>query len=66
MPQRPEDRPEERHKFAVFKEFGTVDTQAKRTGLPQSHFAWLENLMPIGDGFMPAVPGPSTSIATIS
>ena len=66
MVTRVEDRPESKHKFAVFKEFKTLDTQAKRTGLPQGHFSWLENLMPIGDGYLPAVPGPSTVIATIT
>ena len=66
MVTRVENRPETPHKYAVFKEFGTVNTQAKRTGLKQNEFAWLENFIPIGDGYLPAIPGPGTAIATVS
>lgn len=45
------------------RNFGGVNTQAARQAIGDDQFAWLENVQPIGFGNMPAVPGPSLSLA---
>src|SRR5512146_1375063 len=57
---------EQKHEYLTFKEFQGVDTQPSRTALAKDKFHWLENLMPIGDSYAPAVPAPATATATIS
>ncbi len=47
------------------REFGGVNTQAARQTIKDDEFSWLEDVMPIGFGNMPVVPGPSASFATI-
>lgn len=46
------------------RDFQGINTQAARQVIGDNQFAWLENVMPIGFGNMPAVPGPSASLAT--
>jgi len=46
------------------RDFKGVNTQAARTVIGDDQFAWLENVMPVGFGNMPAVPGPSAALAT--
>lgn len=46
------------------RSFKGVNTQAARQSIGDEEFAWLENVMPVGFGNMPAVPGPSASLAT--
>ncbi len=48
-----------------FKEFGGVNTQAARQVIEDIEFAWLENVMPIGNGNLKSVPAPSTSLQTV-
>jgi hypothetical protein len=48
------------------RDFGGVNTQAARQVIGDNQFAWLENVQPIGFGNMPALPGPSASLATWS
>lgn len=57
---------EQKHEYLALKEFGGVDTQPSRTALAQDKFHWLENLMPIGNAFAPAVYAPQTATATIT
>ena len=46
------------------RDFQGVNTQAARQVIGDNQFAWLENVQPIGFGNMPAVNGPSASLAT--
>ena len=66
MPRKPGTLPESPHKAANFRKFKTVNTQPSRTALKPDEYAWLENLMPIGDANLPAVPGPDTALVTLS
>jgi hypothetical protein len=50
----------------VVKKFKTINSQPARNALKQEEFSWIENLMPIGNGFVPMVPGPDTAIATLA
>jgi hypothetical protein len=45
--------------------FDGVNTQAKRYAIEDGEQAWLENIMPIGDGNGMLVPGISAALATI-
>lgn len=56
---------EKRHEYMAMRAFKGINTQSSRTALNQDECAWLENLMPVGAAFMPAVPYQGTSIATI-
>ena len=46
------------------RDFQGINTQAARQVIGDNQFAWIENVMPIGFGNMPAVPGPSASLAS--
>ena len=46
------------------RNFGGVNTQAARQVIGDDQFAWLENVMPVGFGNMPAIPGPSQSLVS--
>ena len=61
MPQPREENPQ---KTNTLRDFQGVNTQAYRTVIGDNQFAWLENVMPIGFGNAPAVPGPSGVLAT--
>ena len=54
------------HKYIVVKKFKTLNSQPARNALKPEEFSWIENLMPIGNGFIPMVPGPNTALATIN
>lgn len=45
--------------YVSLKNFKGVDTKSGRTTINQDEFSWLENAMPIGNGNLRAVPGPS-------
>lgn len=60
MPPPREDNP---HKNNTLRDFQGVNTQAYRTVIGDSQFAWLENVMPIGYGNMAAIPGASAPLA---
>src|SRR5690348_749620 len=53
------------HKFVALKKFRSINTQPSREALKEDEFSWIENLMPIGDAFAQAVPGPGTAVATV-
>lgn len=58
------DGNEQKHEYLVLKKFRTLNTQPSREALKEDEFAWLENLMPIGDAFVKAVPQAGDPIAT--
>jgi hypothetical protein len=43
-------------KFIIFENFQKLNTQALRAGLPENQLAWLENLQPIAQNNLAAVP----------
>lgn len=49
----------------VFRDFGGINTQAKRQAIQQNEFAWLENLMPVGHGNLITVPARSAPLNTV-
>ena len=49
-----------------FRDFGGINTQANRENIGDDEFAWLENVMPIGDGNMPALYGPVNTGVSLS
>lgn len=53
------------HKYIVVKKFKTLNSQPARNALKPEEFSWIENFMPIGNGFAPMVPGPAGALATI-
>lgn len=57
---------EANHRFFMWKEFRSINTQPSREAVPEQDFAWIENLMPIGNAYMPAVAQAGASIATIT
>lgn len=48
------------------RDFQGVNTQAARQVIGDNQFAWLENVMPVGFGNMPALQGPSAALASWS
>jgi hypothetical protein len=49
----------------IFREFGGMNTQAYRTSIKDTEFAWLENVIPIGHGNLRCVPAQSATLQTI-
>jgi hypothetical protein len=54
------------HKFIVFNNFETMDTQNTRYDLARERLAWLENLQPIGRNRLQTVPAPLAALATLT
>ena len=54
----------EDRKFFTLQQFGTLNTKAKRTSIGDQEFSWIENMLPIGDGNLRAMPSNGTSIYT--
>lgn len=54
------------HKYIVMKKFKALNSQPKRNALKPEEFSWIENLMPIGNSFAPAIPGPAAPLATFT
>lgn len=50
--------------FQRLQKFKGLNTQAQRDAIDDQEFSWLENLMPIGDGNLRALPGPSPALYT--
>jgi len=48
----------------ILEKFGTLNTKAKRTSIDDNEFAWLENMIPIGDGNLRALYDNGASIYT--
>lgn len=59
----PQEVPVKNHSF---RDFGGINTQANRENIGDDEFAWLENVMPIGDGNMPALYGPVDTAISLS
>lgn len=49
-----------------FRSFGGMNTQAIRQMIGEKEFAWLENVMPIGDGNLQTIPAASAALITLS
>ena len=64
MPKYTQKIGEQEHHYLVLKKFKGLNSQPSREALPEEEFAWIENLMPIGDAFMQVVPQVGSSIAT--
>ena len=60
------DAREAPHKYLQIQQFRTLNSQPSRTAIEQDEFAWLENLMPIGDAYAPVVPGPGATLASLN
>jgi hypothetical protein len=56
------ENPQKNHSF---REFGGVNTQAARQVINDGEFYWLENVMPIGNGNLRAVPAPSSALVNL-
>lgn len=56
--------PESSSQRFVLEKFGTLNTKAKRTSIDDNEFAWLENMIPIGDGNLRALYDNGASIYT--
>lgn len=56
--------PESSSERFILEKFGTLNTKAKRTSIDDNEFAWLENMMPIGDGNLRALYDNGASIYT--
>src|SRR2546430_178778 len=57
---------EQKHEYLVLKEFGSINTGPSREALAENEFTWIENLMPIGNAFMQAVPQVGAATATVT
>lgn len=53
-------------RFLIFDKWSKLNTKVARQNLPDDQLAWLENLQPISENVMQAVPGPQPSIATLA
>jgi hypothetical protein len=53
-------------RFILFDHWKKLNTKVARQNLPENELSWLENLQPIGENVMQAVPGPNTALATVS
>lgn len=50
----------------VFRDFAGINTQAKRQGIRENEFGWIENVMPIGHGNAVILPAASASLQTVA
>lgn len=50
----------------TFRDFAGMNTQAYRTSIDDTQFAWLEGIMPIGYGNLKTVPGVSAALQTFA
>ena len=48
------------------QDFGGINTQASRRSIKDNEFSWIENVMPIGFGNMPAINAPSAALTTLT
>lgn len=51
-------------KFFTLEKFGTLNTKANRPAIGDSEFAWIENMIPVGDGNLRTLPSNGASIYT--
>jgi hypothetical protein len=51
-------------KFFTLQQFGSLNTKANRPAIGDQEFSWIENMMPIGDGNLRAMPSNGASIYT--
>jgi hypothetical protein len=57
---------EKEHEYLILKKARGINTQPSREALKPEEFAWLENIMPIGNAFLKVVPAQGTATATIA
>lgn len=48
-----------------FKDFRGMNTQSSRIAIGDDEFAWLENVMPIGNGNLRVLPAPGAEVADV-
>lgn len=51
-------------KFFTLDKFATLNTKAARPSIGDQEFSWIENMMPIGDGNLRAMPSNGSAIYT--
>ncbi|MGH9697965.1 MAG: hypothetical protein ACRD52_00730 [Candidatus Acidiferrales bacterium] len=56
----PQQQAEQDWKDFTYAEFGGLDTSSDPTAIRDQDFSWLFDMMPIGNGFLPVVPGPTS------
>src|SRR4051812_2153777 len=56
---------EEKHKYLVLKKIKGINTQPSREAIGEDETSWIENLMPIGASYIPAVPQVGAAAATV-
>jgi len=65
MPATQEKLPRDTKKqYFALQNFKGIDTKSDRTVISEEEFAWLENVMPVGNGNLRCVPGPTSIAAT--
>ena len=57
-------RGEQTHEYLVLKKFRSLNTQPAREALAEDEFAWIENIIPIGNAYAKVVPQVGAAIAT--
>lgn len=57
---------ETKHQFLALKKVKGINTQPSREAVGLDEFAWIENFMPIGDAFIPAVAQVGNPVATVT
>ncbi len=57
---------EAKHEYLVLKKVKGINTQPSREAIGEDEFSWLENMMPIGDAFIKAVPQVGSPTATVT
>jgi hypothetical protein len=66
MPRTPSDHiKEQKHEYLILKQIKGINTQPSREAIGEDEAAWLENLMPIGPAYIPAVPQVGAPVATV-
>lgn len=56
----------QQHQNASFRKFRGVNTRDQRWAIEDDQFAWLENVIPIGDGNLAVVPATSGILAALT
>lgn len=55
---------EEKHRYLILKQIKGINTQQSREAIGEDEASWIENLMPIGSAYIPAVPQVGNQAAT--
>lgn len=57
---------EAKHDYLVLKKVKGINTQPSREAIGEDEYSWIENMMPIGDAFIKAVPQVGNATATVT